>query len=73
MAIKDGLKAAASERGWKGRVRISHSGCMGLCANGPNVMIEPDHVWRSGVTPGDIPAILDEIARRHPELAAPPA
>jgi len=73
MALKDGFKTAVEARGWKGRVRVSHSGCMGLCADGPNVMIEPDAVWFGGVAPCDIPAILDEVARRHPVLAAAPA
>lgn len=70
MALKDDFKAAVEARGWKGRVRVSHSGCMGLCARGPNVMIEPDAIWFGGVSPGDIPDILDEVARRHPVLAS---
>lgn len=69
-ALKEALKSGVADRGWRGRVRVSHSGCMGLCARGPNVMLQPDGVWFSGVASGDIPAILDEVARRHPELAA---
>ncbi len=69
-SLKDALKSGVEERGWRGRVRVSHSGCMGLCARGPNVMLHPDGVWFSGVAPSDIPAILDEVARRHPGLVA---
>ena len=32
--IKSKLKDAVNEKGWKGKVRISTSGCMGLCAKG---------------------------------------
>lgn len=70
MALKDRFKSAVEERGWKGRVRVSHSGCMGLCARGPNVMVQPDALWFSAVKLEDVPAILDEIARRHPGLTA---
>ena len=70
MALKDALKAGVAARGWKGRVRVSHTGCMGLCAHGPNVLLQPDGCWFDAVQPGDLPAILEEVARRHPELAA---
>ncbi|MCX7819254.1 MAG: (2Fe-2S) ferredoxin domain-containing protein [Kiritimatiellae bacterium] len=62
MRLKDALKAAVEARGWKGRVRVSHSGCMGLCAQGPNVMVHPLGRWYSGVTEADVPAILDDVA-----------
>ena len=63
MTLKDLLKAGVEARGWKGRVRVSHSGCMGLCARGPNVMVQPQGAWFSAVTPDDVPAILDEVQR----------
>ncbi len=62
MRLKDALKAAVEARGWTGRVRVSHSGCMGLCARGPNVMVQPIGRWFSGVTEADVPTLLDEIA-----------
>ena len=36
--IKSKLKDAVNEKGWKGKVRISTTGCLGLCAKGPNVI-----------------------------------
>jgi len=63
MSIKDLLKSGVEARGWKGRVRVSHTGCMGLCARGPNVMIHPQGVWFSGVGSADVTAILDEVGR----------
>jgi len=64
--LKDLLKSGVESRGWKGRVRVSHTGCMGLCARGPNVMAHPHGLWFSAVTPADVPAILDEVGRRLP-------
>jgi (2Fe-2S) ferredoxin len=59
--LKALLKTAVAERGWKGRVRISDSGCLGLCDNGPNVIIYPQKIWFPGVTPSDAPAILYQL------------
>jgi len=59
--IKDLLKQQVADRGWKGRVRVSQSGCLGLCQQGPNVMIYPQGHWFSGVSEPDLPAILDRI------------
>ena len=60
-AIKDYLKEQVEQLGWKGRVRVSHCGCMGLCAQGPNVMIYPQGVWFSSVTRQDADAILQKV------------
>lgn len=58
------LKDVVTTKGWKGRVRVSTSGCMGVCARGANVMIYPQKLWFSGVSPeavGEIVAALEEI------------
>ncbi len=39
--VRSKVKEAVGEKGWKGKVRVSQSGCMGLCAKGSNVMIYP--------------------------------
>ena len=58
VALKDHLKAEVERRGWKGRVRVSQSGCLGLCEKGPNVMIYPHGIWFSEVGLTDADAIL---------------
>lgn len=63
-AIKARLKDGVAARGWKGRVRVSQSGCLGLCERGPNVMIYPQGIWYHAVTPADTDAILDELAKQ---------
>ena len=55
------LKAEINKRGWKGRVRVSQCGCMGLCAKGPNVMIYPQKSWFSAVTSEDTDHIITRI------------
>jgi (2Fe-2S) ferredoxin len=60
-ALKDLLKDQIGKRGWKGQVRVSTCGCMGLCNKGPNVMIYPQKVWFATVTPDDGNRIMDEI------------
>lgn len=60
-ALKDYLKEQVEKRGWKGRVRVSSGGCMGLCGKGPNVMIYPQKAWFAVASPADGERILGEI------------
>ena len=60
-AIRKKLKEEVGHRGWKGRVRVSKSGCMGLCAKGPNVMIYPQKIWLSEASPEDTERIIDTV------------
>ena len=59
--VRSKLKEAVNEKGWKGKVRVSQSGCMGLCAKGSNVMIYPQKIWFAGVLPEDVEEIISEI------------
>lgn len=59
--IKALLKDEISDRGWKGTVRVSESGCLGVCAVGPNIMIYPQGIWLTQVNPSDMPDILKTI------------
>ena len=56
-AFKDELK----RRGLKGVVRANVAGCLDACAFGPTVVVYPEGVWYGGVTPADVP----EIVERH--------
>jgi (2Fe-2S) ferredoxin len=43
--------------------------CFGLCSEGPNICVMPDNIWYRGVTPADLPAIIDRHVaglERHP-------
>jgi (2Fe-2S) ferredoxin len=57
--LKDLLKKAANARGWKGKVRVSSTGCLGLCTQGPNVLLHPQGIHFSAVTEADVETVLD--------------
>lgn len=50
-----------STRGWTGKVRVSTTGCLGLCTQGPNVLLQPPGIWFSSVTETDLENILDVV------------
>lgn len=43
----------------EGAVIVTTCGSLGLCAIGPAVLVYPDGVWYYGVTPDDVPEIVD--------------
>lgn len=55
----DTLKAALKEAGVS--ARVSRSGCLGPCAQGPNVMVYPGKVWFQGCEMEDLPAIVNRL------------
>lgn len=59
--VRSALKKEVNARGWKGKIRVSQSGCLGLCMKGPNVIIYPQKTWFSGVTPADTSEILANV------------
>jgi (2Fe-2S) ferredoxin len=66
--VRSKLKEAVNNRGWKGKVRVTQSGCMGLCAKGSNVMLYPQKIWFAGVFPEDVEEImsaLEDIVSGH--------
>ncbi len=48
------------DQGLSGEIYISNTGCLGLCEQGPIVIVYPDNIWYGGVTPGDVEEILEE-------------
>lgn len=61
-AIRAAIKEQVEANQWKPRVRVSQSGCLGLCDKGPNVIIYPQKIWFSQVTMNDIPNIIKTVA-----------
>ena len=57
------LKTYVKEAGLKGKVRVMRSGCMDLCAQGPNLMIWPEGIWIREVSEKDIPALIEKHLR----------
>jgi (2Fe-2S) ferredoxin len=60
-AVRDALKAEVARRGLKGLVRANGAGCLDACAHGAAMVVYPEGVWYGGVTPADVP----EIVERH--------
>ena len=60
--ICEALKEGAQKAGLKGKVRVARSGCLDLCAQGPNIFIYPEGEWHSGVKLEDVPELLKKIA-----------
>lgn len=57
----EALKEEVKRRGLKGTVRVARSGCLDLCAQGPNLFIYPDGEWYGGARLEDVPAILEKL------------
>ena len=55
------LREELKKRGLKGKIRVAKSGCMDVCARGPNIIVfdeEGHQAWFSGVKREDIPALV---------------
>ena len=61
-ALKATLKQAIKDRGWKGKVRVSTTGCMGLCGTGPNILLHPQSLHFSAVAVADLDSIMETVA-----------
>ncbi len=58
LKIREKLKQAVKDQGLSGQIRVSRSGCLDVCSEGPNVLLMPDNVWLKGVAEGDVEEIL---------------
>jgi (2Fe-2S) ferredoxin len=54
--LRSVLSASENPQG----IRINKSGCLGMCGNGPMVVVYPDGVWYSQVTTADCKDIVEE-------------
>ena len=59
--VKEALKAELKARGLQARVRANSAGCLDACEEGAAMVVYPEGVWYGGVTPEDVP----EIVERH--------
>jgi len=46
-------------------VTVVPTGCIGMCAKAPVVLIEPDNFLYGGVAPGDVDEIIEQTIRSH--------
>ncbi len=66
-AIKLALEQAVKDQGRADEVQIKGVGCMGLCAAGPLVMVEPDGVLYERVAPRRRPEIIEALGKKPVE------
>jgi (2Fe-2S) ferredoxin len=41
------------------RLRVNKSGCLGLCEEGPTIVVYPEAVWYTGVALQDVPELIE--------------
>lgn len=63
LKIRELLKEKIKQRGLSKQVRVSRSGCLDVCSEGPNVLLMPDNVWFKRVTESDVEEILSASLR----------
>jgi NADH-quinone oxidoreductase subunit F/NADP-reducing hydrogenase subunit HndC len=59
--VRARLKDAVKEAGLASEVRVTKSGCLGQCGNGPMAVAWPDNVWYCRLTPDDVPGLLEHV------------
>ncbi len=70
--LRDRLKTMVKERKLRGRIRVSQSGCLDRCEDGPNIMVFPENIWYSHVTEDDLEYILNALVQSLDEEGALP-
>lgn len=61
LELLEGLKQAVKDAGLKGKVRVSRSGCLDLCEQGPNCFLYPSGEWYSGVKTEDASELVKKL------------
>lgn len=61
LQVRDALVTALSDYGLADSVRVTVTGCMGLCAAGPVMLVQPEGAFYIQMTPRR----AEEVARRH--------
>lgn len=53
------LQQQAEKRGLLEHTKITGCFCLGPCENGPMIVVYPEGVWYAGVSPEDVPEIVE--------------
>jgi (2Fe-2S) ferredoxin len=68
-AVLEALRREVAARDLSGSVAVTTCGSLGLCENGPNLVVYPEGVWYSHVTPADVAEIVTEHLERGRPVA----
>jgi len=63
----EALRKELASAGLDTEVQVTTCGCLGLCEKGPNLVVYPEGVWYSGVTPD----AAREIVNQHLKIGRP--
>ena len=58
MSILGALHGELGKQGLSNDVQVSTCGCLGLCDDGPIMIVYPEGVWYRKLTPADVPEIV---------------
>jgi len=58
--VRDALKKELAARGLADRIRANNAGCLDQCEHGVAVVVYPEQVWYGGVTPADVPELVEQ-------------
>ena len=58
--IREALTAEVAAKGLADEVKVIGTGCFGLCALGPIMIVYPEGTFYSNVTVDDVPEIVEE-------------
>lgn len=59
-AIIEALESEIKKHGLENEVKVVRTGCFGLCARGPIMVVYPEGSYYSLVKPEDVPEIVEE-------------
>ena len=59
MAVRDALEKELAAKNLEEEIKIVTTGCFGLCALGPIMIIYPEGTFYTMVTADDVPEIVD--------------
>ena len=59
--VREALEKEVGRRGMENWCLVKGVGCLGLCAAGPLISVEPDGLYYQGVTVSDVSEILDSL------------
>lgn len=57
---KKALKSELRAEGMNGDVRVDSVECLGMCKQGPNVIVYPEGSWYLGLKERDVPEVVEE-------------
>ena len=61
--LREALKKIIKDRGLAKKIRVSRSGCLDVCGEGPNVLLMPDNIWFKHVAEKDIEKIIEKAVQ----------